>query len=190
MNLLSLSDVLEDIAEFVDKCLGPLGSGGIDDLAGYVRDFIVQLCATIIIFLLIKFLLWKPITNILEQKREEADKELEEARSASENAKALEAELQKQMSEAQIEVKAILDSAEMDANARREDIINEAKAEAKRRIQLAQEEIEQEVKNKHAEIHQMIVSTAFEAASKILEHEVDKEKYLDLVNEIIEGATK
>lgn len=140
--------------------------------------------------LLVRFLLWKPITKMLEQKRAEADKELEEAHAANENAKAIEAELKKQMAEAQIEVKSILDSAEMDANARRDEIINQAKAEAKYRVNAAQIEINQEIKNKQHEIQEMIVNTAFEAASKILEHEVDKDKYLKVVNEIIEGASK
>lgn len=83
---------------------------------------------------------------MLEQKRAEADKELEEAHAANENAKAIETELKKQMAEAQIEVKSILDSAEMDANARRDEIINQAKAEAKYRVNAAQIEINQEIK--------------------------------------------
>ncbi len=190
MNILSLADVLEDIAEFVDKCLGPLGSGGTKDLAIYVRDFIIQLCATIIIFLLVRFLIWKPITKMLEQKRDAADKELEEAKAKNESAILLESELKKQLSEAQIEVKSILDNAQMEANARREEIINDAKEEAKRRLEKAQVEIDQEIKNKQQEIREMIVTTAFAAATKILEHEVDKDKYIQVVNEIIEGANK
>ena len=70
------------------------------------------------------------------------------------------------------------------------DVMNQAKAEAKYRVNAAQIEINQEIKNKQHEIQEMIVNTAFEAASKILEHEVDKDKYLKVVNEIIEGASK
>lgn len=190
MNILSLADVLEAIAEFVDKCLGPLGSGGTKDMAIYVRDFCVQLCSTLIIFLLVRFLLWKPITNMLEQKREAADKELEEAKAKNESAALLEADLKEQLSKAQYEVKSILDNAQMEANAHREEIINDAKAEAKRRLDKAQVEIDQEIKNKQQEIQDMIVTTAFAAATRILEHEVDKDKYIQMVNEIIEGANK
>ena len=113
MNILELSDVLNDISDFVNGCLGPLGANGLSNIATYAVDLGVQLCSTLIIFLLVRFLLWKPITKMLEQKRAEADKELEEAHAANENAKAIEAELKKQMAEAQIEVKSILDSAEM-----------------------------------------------------------------------------
>lgn len=191
-NILSLSDVLSDISEFVNDCLGPLGSNGTgtDAMIGYARDFIIQLIATLIIFLLVRFLVWKPITNMLEQRREAIDKELEEAKASNENSKAIELELQKQLADAQNEVKTIIDNAEMDANARREEIVNEAKAEAKRRLDNAKIEIEQEVKNKQKEIQNMIVTTAFDAASRILEKEVDKDKYLKVVNKIIEGAAK
>lgn len=190
MNILELSDVLNDISDFVNGCLGPLGLDGLSNIATFAVDLGVQLCSTLIIFLLVRFLLWKPITKMLEQKREQADKELEEAHAANENAKAIEEELKKRMAEAHIEVKSILDSTEMEANARRDEIIKEAKAEAKRRVEAAQDDINQEIKNKQHEIQQMIVNTAFEAAEKILEHEVDKEKYLKVVNEIIEGASK
>lgn len=192
MNILSLNDVLEEISEFVNKCLGPLGNDGTNKTAmiGYARDFFIQLFATLIIFLLVRFLIWKPITNMLEQRGKAIDKELDEAKEANENAKALQEDLRRQLADAQSEVKAILDSAEMDANARREEIISEAKAEAKRRLETAKLEIEQEKKNKQNEIQTMIVNTAFEAASKILEKEVDRNKYLKVVNQIIEGANK
>ncbi len=191
MNFLSLNDVLEEISEFVNKCLGPLGNDGTNTQAmiGYVRDFIIQLISTLIIFLLIRFFIWKPITNMLENRQAAVDKELQEAKSANENAKALEADLQMKLADAQNEVRTLIESAEMDANARREEIIFEAKEEAKRRIEDAKLEIQQEAKNKQNEIQAMIVNTAFEAASKILEKEVDRNKYLKLVNEIIEGAT-
>ena len=101
MNILELSDVLNDISDFVNGCLGPLGANGLSNIATYAVDLGVQLCSTLIIFLLVRFLLWKPITKMLEQKRAEADKELEEAHAANENAKAIEAELKKQMAEDQ-----------------------------------------------------------------------------------------
>lgn len=192
MNILSLSSVLEDISDFVNDCLGPLGSDGTssEKMIGYARDFFIQLIATLIIFLLVRFLIWKPITNMLEQRGKAIDKELDEAKATNENAKALEADLKRQLAEAQTEVKSLLDSAEKDANRRRDEIITEAKLEAKRRIENAQIEIEQEKKNKQNEIQKMIVDTAFEAASKILEKEIDRSKYLKVVNQIIEGANK
>lgn len=190
MNFLALNDILEEISRFVNQCLGPLGDGGTtsDAFIGYARDFIIQLIATCIIVVLIRIFIWKPITEMLEKRAETIDKNLEEATKAKENALALEVDLKNKLNSAQNEVKVLLDSAEMEANARREEIIAEAKLEAKRRIEDAKVEIEQEKKNKQHEIQTMIVDTAFAAASKILEKEVDRKKYLKLVNEIIEGG--
>lgn len=190
--ILSLADILEAIAEFVNKCLGPLGQDGLTGAkaAGYARDVIIQLCATLIIFLVVRFFLWKPITKMLEKKREAIDSELESAKEANQKAAEYEERLKKELESAQYEVKAIIDAAQMDANAHRDEIINEAKAEAKRRIENARLEIDQEIKNKNQEIKYLIVETAFAAASKICEHEIDKNQYLDVVNQILEGATK
>lgn len=192
MNMLSLNDILESISDFVNECLGPLGNDGTDSvkMIGYARDFIIQLISTIIIFLLVKKFLWKPITEMLEKRSKALDEERDAAKAASENAKALEEDLRAKLADASNEVKTIIASAEMDANARRDEIIAEAKAEAKRRLEAAKQEIELERKNKQNEIQTMIVDTAFQAASKILEREVDQKKYLRLVNEIIEGATQ
>ena len=84
----------------------------------------------------------------------------------------------------------MLDKAEKDANLRREEIINNAKEEAHRRLVNVEQEIEQEVLQKNAEIHKQIVDIAMLAAEKIVEHEVDQNKYIDIVNKIIEEAGK
>lgn len=191
MFLIDINSILESISEFVNTCLAFLGSDITpDSIKQWATDFCIQLIATIILFLLIRFFLWKPITNMLEKKQQTADKALEDAKKAKEDSEALKLELEEKLADAQTEVKVLLQNAELDANLRKEEIIKEAKEEAKRRLDEATNDINLEVANKQSEIKELIVNTAFLAASKILEKEVDKEKYLKLVNEIIEGALK
>lgn len=188
MFLASMAEVLEGISDIVNKCLGPLGSDGFT--WNQIRDFIIQMCATLILFIVVRAFLWKPITNILETRAEAIDKQLQEAQESNKKAKSLELELAEQLANAQLEVKGILDKAQKDGLARKAIIINEAKAEAERRLSNLEIEIEQEITKKNKEIRQSIVDIAFTAANKIVAREVDQEKYLDIVNEIIEGATK
>ncbi|MCR5786813.1 MAG: F0F1 ATP synthase subunit B [Acholeplasmatales bacterium] len=191
--ILSLDDTLKEVGEFVQNCLGPLSA---DDFAAISKEqwlqwfsqFMMQLVATFVLFLLVKFLLWKPITNMLEARKGKIDEELNQARETNAKAQALKEDLEKQLAEAQDEVRRIIQSAEMDGNARKEEIINAAKEEAKARLEASKQDILREVSNKQQEIKNEIVTIAFEAASKIVEHEVDREKYLDVVNSIIEGA--
>lgn len=190
MKFLSITEILEEIAEFVNECLGPLGQDGLTGAKalGYVRDICIQLVATLIIFLVIRFMVWNKITNILEQRREAMDSAHAEAEQANLNAQAYEKELKEKLDQASLDIKEMLDNAENQANQRRDDIIQAAKEEAQNRLNKVTYEIEQEIKNKNAEIKELIVDVAFLAASKIVEQDVDKEKYLALVNEIIEGA--
>ena len=190
--ILGIDSTLAEIGKFVNSCLAMLGMDFAaitgSDWATWGLDFAFQIIATIILFLLVRFKLWKPITNMLEARKVKIDSELNEAQKANADAQALKKELEKQLADAQEEVKRIIKSAEMDGNARKEEIIDEAKAEAKRRLENNEAEIAKEISSKQQEIKNTIVSVAFEAASKILEHEVDKDKYLELVNQIIEGA--
>lgn len=190
--ILSLDDILNGIFDFVNGCLGPLGQGGLDSAAiyGYMRDLIIQLLATLIIFLMVRYKFWKPITNILESRRKAMDEAVEAAEASNKQAQEYEEELRLKLENAQLEIKSMIETAEKEALMRKEDIIQEAKAEAQRRLDNVRNEIELEIKNKNNEIKQTIVDVAFLAASKIVEQEVDKEKYLAVVNEIIEGAAQ
>ena len=81
---LSLGDALIEISETIKSNLGPLGNFKFEWKYGV--DVIIQLAATIILFLAIRFLFWKPITKILEDRKKAIDKELDDAKNAKENA--------------------------------------------------------------------------------------------------------
>ncbi len=186
MILSKMSEILEQIADFVDTCLGPLGKNGFN--WSQLRDLIIQLCATLILFIIVRVFFWKRITNIIESRRDAIDKELEEAKENSKKVRELVAETQAKLDEAQQLIKNRLDKAEYDANLRRDEIIQEAREEALRRINNAESQIALDIEKANNEIHNQIVEIAMKAAEQILGREIDQDKYLELVNEIIEGA--
>lgn len=186
--LLSMSQILEDVSKFVDKCLGPLGSDGFG--WNTLRDVIIQLCATLLLFIIIRIFIWKRVTNILETRRAAIDKELIEAKESNRKARLLVSEKQDELDKAQQEIKTMLEKAESEGNARKDEIISKAILEAERRIKANEEEIEKEVNDKKEEIRKQIVDIAMKTAEKIVEHEIDQEKYIDIVNKIIEGANE
>lgn len=188
MILSKMSDVLNQIADFVNACLGPLGSEGFD--WSQLRDIIIQLISTLILFIVIRTFLWKRVTAILEARREAIDKEMTEAKEAGLKARKLAADAQERLDNAQAEIKIMLDEAEKTANLRRDDIITQAKDDARHRLEMVEAEINLEIQNRNNEIHEQIVNIAFDAAEKIVGHEINQDKYLDLVNEIIEEAAK
>ena len=181
-----MDDVLKDIAEFVEGCLGPLSGNG--NILSWLRDFSIQICATLILFLCVRIFLWKPLTELLEARRNQMDKELADAKVSKEKALELENELKVKYDAAKDEIAKLLKQAEVDGNSRKEEIIAEAKQEAARRLELAKEEIEREIAQQENDIKNQIASIAFLAAEKIVGKEINHEEYLDTVTKIIESG--
>lgn len=181
-----MDKILADIAEFVNKCLGPLGADGFT--ANTIRDLFIQLIATIILFIIVRKFLWKPITDFLEARRNMIDNELSKAKTASDNALALEAKLESDFANSKLEIQNLLAQAVKDGNVIKEEIVNQAKAEAARRLDNANKEIEFEIKKQQGNIKDEIISIAFLAAEKIVAKEVDKKKYLSVVTDLIESG--
>ncbi len=186
MNLffVNMAEILSEVTKFVEKCLGPLG---VEDISATLKSFTIQLIATLILFIFVRMFLWKPITELLEKRKEIIDDELNSAKEANAKAKSLKEEADSIYKEARSKIRTMLEEAEKNGQIRREEIINEAKDEAKRRLQTVDSEIEYEIQKKNKEIKQAIVDIAFKAAEKIIKHEVNEEKYLDLVNEMIDN---
>ena len=183
---LGIAEALDAIAEAVKSALGPVI--GFQFSLANVMEISIQLAATIILFLVVRIFFWKPVTKILEERRNAIDKNLVEAQTAKENAIELEAQLKNEMAEAKAKINEMISKAELDANIKRDIIINEAKDEARRRLENLQNELEQEKKSMEKQIKQEIVDIAFAAAEKIVAKEIDQDKYLDVVDEILKEA--
>ena len=205
INILSLSTAIDAITEAVvgkqelsngnvvyNNGLGPITLIGKPELKENILsfgiDFGIQIVATILLFIAVRFLLWKPITKILEARRDAIEKDYHEAELAKASAIETEVKLKEQYTEAQLKIKEILDNAEREANIRRDQIINSAKEEAIRRREALELELNQEKQNLEAEIRKEIVDIAFQAAEKIIGKEVNQDKYLDVVDDILKGA--
>ncbi len=190
---LSIDSAIKAIKAAIKGGLGPIAlisdpQALLKAFPAQLMDLVVQLSATLILFIAIRFLFWKPITNILEARRAAIDKELEEAKIAKENAVQVEEELKYELDRAKAEIKEMLDQAEKEANLKREEIVNSAKEEARRRMDNLKIELEQEKKNMESDIKKEIVDVAFKAAEKIVSREIDQDKYLDVVEDILKGG--
>ncbi len=189
--IFGMTEAVDEIVATVTNSLGPLANlttATTADWLGYLADIGIQLASTIILFIVIRFLLWKPITKILEARRDAIDKELNEAKEAKEQAVKLEEELILEKKKAQAEIRDLISNAEKEANLKREEIINQAKEEAKKRLANLEDELSIEKANMQQDIKKEIIDIAFAAAEKIVSKEVDKDKYLDVIDDILEEA--
>ena len=188
-----IAQALEQIRNTIQETLGPLYQTTnltADRMTQYGIDFGIQIGATIILFIVVAIFFWKPITKILEQRRSRIDQELEDMEKSKENAIEVEAQANKLLADTKVQVKEMYERAEREANLKRDEIINQAKEEARRRMDNLKLELEQEKNSMEKEIRQQIVDIAFAAAEKIVSKEINQDKYLEVVDEILKGANE
>ena len=188
-----LDMAVKAITAAVQDGLGPIAllsdSQALADQAfQFAVDFGIQMIATVLLFLAVRFFLWKPITNIIETRRQVIDKELEDAKIAKENAALDEARIKEEYKEAQAKIKEMISEAEKNANIKGEAIIASAKADAEKRLKNLETELLEEKKSMEKAIRKEVVDIAFEAAEKIVGREINQEKYLDVIDDILKGA--
>ncbi len=188
-----IAQALEKIRTTIQETLGPLYQTTnltADRMTQYGIDFGIQIGATLILFIVVAIFFWKPITKILEQRRSRIDQELEDMEKTKQNAIEIEAEAKKLLADTKAQVKEMYERAEKEANLKRDEIINQAKDEARRRMENLKIELEQEKDSMEKEIRQQIVDIAFAAAEKIVSKEINQDKYLEVVDDILKGANE
>ncbi|NLK12557.1 MAG: F0F1 ATP synthase subunit B [Candidatus Phytoplasma sp.] len=147
-----------------------------------------QLLATLVLIIVIRVFLWKPITNFIEKKQDALNKELYEAKNEKERLQQVKQETLKEYETVKIEAQDIKKALQEEAQQEKEKIIAEARLEAKRRLDQVELDIQQEIRESNEKIRNMIKDIAFDAAEKILQHEIDGDTYEAMLDEIIDES--
>lgn len=149
------------------------------------KSIIIQLVATLLLFLIVRFFFWNKITAVIKAK----EKNEQDAFKALDDAKKERIEIQKQiqvdLDNAKQEGYQTIEKARQKAYLEAEEIIKKAKIDANMQLENAKEEIDKEVKKANDDIKNEIVEVAYLLASEIIKREIDESKYDDLVNEFI-----
>ena len=148
-------------------------------------QIVVSLLNLVILFLIIKKFLYKPVKNVLKSRQEKLDEkytQADEYLSEAENAKI---ELDKKLNDAENRADAILNDATINAEKRKEKIVNEAREEAESIIRQAKSQAELEKKKAESEIKTQIVDVSFELSKKLIEREIKEEDHHKLIDSFI-----
>lgn len=149
---------------------------------------ITSLCNLLVLFLLLKHFLFKPIQNIIAKREAEIQKDYDEAHKANAEANELRAEYEAHMSKAKDEAEDIIKSATKRAQLNGEEIILDARNQAHRMMERADAEIKQEKKKAMNELKNEISGIAMDIASKVVEREIDEKDHEALIKEFIDGV--
>lgn len=144
----------------------------------------------LILFLLMKKFLFKPVKNILDKREKEVAASYENAKKANDDAAALKADYEEKLSGAKSEAAELISSATRKATITQEQIVKDAHEEADRIIKRAEAQIELEKQNAIGEAKNEISEIAVTLASKIIEKEISEEDHREMIDDFIKVAEK
>ena len=148
---------------------------------------LVQLCSTLVLFLLCKKLLWKPARDILAKRRDKMNENLMSSQQLREDASVELDKAKEELEHARNRSGEIVESARKEAENLRAEIVNKANSEASAKLALADKEIEQKERDAQDRIHDEMVDVAMAAVSKLMSDKAttsdDKNAIEDFIGE-------
>lgn len=149
---------------------------------------VFSLINVVILMLLYRFLLHKPVCNMLDKRLGMINKEMDEASAAKAKAEAVEAEYTEKLAVSKQEAQEIVAKAAARAEARGEEIVSEANRNAALIRERAEESIEKEKKRAVNEIKNQISELVILTAEAVAEKEISEDDNRALIDSFLVRA--
>lgn len=150
-----------------------------------IWNFIWSAVNIIILFILLKIFLFKPINKIMNERTRSIQDDIDSAEKSRREAEELKKQYADDLSNAKEEAQKIIMKAHDDAEAEKAAILKKSQEEASQIISDAGKTIENERRRILQQAQSQIADLAIEAASKIIGENVDDEKNRRLVDEFL-----
>ncbi len=157
-------------------------------LVEFNATFIFQLVNTLIMFIALKHFLFKPVTEMMENRTKSIESSFEEAELKNKESEKLKSEYEEKLRDIKKERNQIIEDATRRAQDRGDEIVGEAEQEADRIVEKARVEIEREKQKMLNELKGEISDLAISAAGKIIEKEMDENTHKQLIDKFIDKA--
>ena len=157
----------------------------LDIISVNLWQILISLANLVILFLILKKFLYKPVTKMLEARRAKIDEQYSDAENAKNSAEAKDAELTERLAGAKAAAEGIVKEAADAAKMRGDKIIEDARATADGIIRQAEEDAELERKRVGETIKEQIVDVSTALAEKMLEREVNADDHKALIDDFI-----
>lgn len=157
--------------------------------AGLVQPswtFVFQIINTFILFIILKNLLFKPVTEFMEQRKAEIQGSMNEAEQKNKEAEIFKEEYIGKLEASEEEGRQIIRDAAKKAEVRGEEIVKAAEKEAVEIKERADVEIKRERVKAINSLKDDIASLAMLAASKVVEEDLNQNKHNALVKKFID----
>lgn len=158
---------------------------GFNGLVQLDTTFFFQIFNTVVLYFILKKLLFKPVTSFLKTRQEEVAKTIEEANKSKFEAEEYKKEHLKKIEEAKEEGRAIVNKAVKRSEEKAQEIIEEAKIESKKLIETANSQIELEKQKAVHELKREVSDMAILVASKLIQKDMNKQDHENTIEDFI-----
>ena len=159
----------------------------LDVISVNLWQMVASLANLVILFLLIKKFLYKPVKKMLEDRQNTIEGDYNAASKAKEQAEADKLAYEEKLKTAKGEADKMIKSAADIATERERQILEDAKAKADGIIRQAETNAALELKKAEDDIKKEIVSVSSALTEKMLEREVNSEDHKKLIDSFIES---
>lgn len=181
-----MADLSQKIRDIINNGLEILENG----LGTTLESMLIQLVATIILVLAVRFLFWDKITAILEERKRLVEAGLQAKDDALNEAIRIQEENIILKEDAKKQAKEIIESSKRRSFYEADQIISDAKERADNEVKRAKEAIEIEKRKAEDYISDEIIDTAFLLSQKIIKEEINEEKHRSLISDFINKVEK
>lgn len=142
-------------------------------------------CNLIILYLVLRKILFKPIMGMIEKRQQEIDGIYSEAEGYLDDAKASKAEYEQKLDKVKQEGEEYMKKTVKRAQEREEEILREADDKAERKLRRAEEQIELERKRAVNEVKDEVSEMAIEIAAAVIERDINGSEHAELIDGFI-----
>jgi len=163
--------------------------GGIAELGISLPTLLTQVVTFIILLVILRFVAYKPIMRMLDERSKRVKESMEQAESVKEQSAHAEDELKKQLEEASREGQDRIARAVKAGEEVKQKAQEEAKKEAETLLNRARTEIQRERDDAIGEVRREFADLTVLAAGKVIEKSLDKEEHRELIDKVLEEST-
>ena len=158
----------------------------LDIISINIWHIVISLANLVILFLILKKLLFKPVKKIVDKRQKELEAEYCKAEKIQAEADAIKAEWEGKMATAGAEADKIISDAVERADSRNEVMLYESREKADQIIRKAKADIERERKDARETIKKEIVDVSQALSEQIIGREINMDDHRDLIDRAID----
>lgn len=160
----------------------------LDIISVNLWNTLLSLANLVIIFLILKKFLFKPVQKVMAERQNQVDKIYSDAGESLDAAREMKQEYERRLASARHEADSLIKTATRNAQRKSDQIVAEANSQASHVKQKAEAEIAQQKKQMLKDVRSEISELAVDIASKVVEREISQKDYDGFVDQFIQNV--